>query len=292
MQNKMIRKWFAIAMTTLMIGLIFGAVVNAIGNIQVFNLLGNNAFSFVLDDGYTDITVEEAWNLLNDTSNGIQIPIDVRTDDEWKDEHIDTPPPENPRHHNFYEWDNENILMEFMLLYHGKEIVIYCRTGGRSVSAANILIDNGFNGTIYNMLGGITAWNATGFPTIGNRPPETPIITGSTNGKAGKSYDYTISATDPDSDKVYYCINWSDDTDEICLGPYPTDLGIIVNHTWDEKGEYTVKVKARDIYNEESEWAILEVTMPRNKLYKNTPFLRFLENHLYVFPLLRHLLGV
>ena len=46
---------------------------------------------------YFDINVNEAWNLLNDTSNGIQIPIDVRTNNEWKSEHILTPKPENPK---------------------------------------------------------------------------------------------------------------------------------------------------------------------------------------------------
>ena len=111
-------------------------------------------------DGYTDITVDEAWNLLSDTSNGIQIPIDVRSDSEWIGEHIDTPFPENPRHHNFYEWDDYDVLQNFLSKYEGQEIIVYCRSGGRSVSAINILVDNGFSGTIYNMLGGITAWNS------------------------------------------------------------------------------------------------------------------------------------
>ena len=43
--------------------------------------------------GYTDILVQEAWGMLNDPSlsNGIQIPIDVRTDSEWYGERIDNP---------------------------------------------------------------------------------------------------------------------------------------------------------------------------------------------------------
>jgi len=52
-------------------------------------------------DGYTDISVQEAWDMLNDPSpsNGIQIPIDVRTDSEWYGERINTPYPEDPRHY-------------------------------------------------------------------------------------------------------------------------------------------------------------------------------------------------
>jgi hypothetical protein len=48
--------------------------------------------------GYTDITVAQAYNFLTNTTNGIQIPIDVRSDSEWKAAHIDTPYPENVQH--------------------------------------------------------------------------------------------------------------------------------------------------------------------------------------------------
>lgn len=42
-----------------------------------------------------------------------------------------------------------------------KEIICYCRTGNRSVSAASKLKKHGFNSA--NLLGGINAWNAKGF---------------------------------------------------------------------------------------------------------------------------------
>ena len=58
-------------------------------------------------DDYINLTVEEVWELLNDTSNGIQIPVDVRTDSEWETEHIDTPKPENPKHHLYTDWYDE-----------------------------------------------------------------------------------------------------------------------------------------------------------------------------------------
>ena len=73
-------------------------------------------------------------------------------------------PVKQPRHHCVCEWDNETIVQEFMSFYEGKEIIIYCRSGSRSVTASNMLVDNGFVGTIYNMLGGINAWKAAGFP--------------------------------------------------------------------------------------------------------------------------------
>jgi len=45
-------------------------------------------------------------------------------------------------------------------------IIIYCRTGRRTGISAQILVENGFTGTIYNMVDGITEWKAEGLPTI------------------------------------------------------------------------------------------------------------------------------
>ena len=42
--------------------------------------------------------------------------------------------------------------------YKNKEIVVYCRSGGRSQRASQILIDNGFR-KVKNMVGGMRAWN-------------------------------------------------------------------------------------------------------------------------------------
>jgi hypothetical protein len=45
---------------------------------------------------------------------------------------------------------------------------------------------------------------------------------------------------------------------------------------------------AEDIYGAESDWATLEVSMPKNKIIN--PFERFLEQHPYMFPILKYLL--
>lgn len=39
-----------------------------------------------------------------------------------------------------------------------KPILVYCKSGGRSSSAAGILNENGFT-TIYNLLGGYSSWS-------------------------------------------------------------------------------------------------------------------------------------
>jgi rhodanese-related sulfurtransferase len=42
--------------------------------------------------------------------------------------------------------------------YKDKTVLVYCRSGNRSVTASNILISNGFT-KVHNLLGGIGAWS-------------------------------------------------------------------------------------------------------------------------------------
>ena len=234
--------------------------------------------------GYTNITVEQAYSLLTSTSNGIQIPIDVRYDNEWAVAHIDTPSPENPKHHCKCAWADPTVLQDFMDLYQGKEIVLYCKAGSRSTDAANTLVAHNFTGVIYNMIGGIDGWIQAGHPTKANSPPYMPAISGESNGNVGQMYSYTFTATDVDQDDVYYLINWSDNTSDQLVGPYHSGRAVVVNHSWSEKGTYTVKAKARDIYNSESDWAALEVTMPKSGDFVfHQILLRIFEKFFYVY---------
>ena len=98
-----------------------------------------------------------------------------------------------------------------------------------------------------------------------NSPPNKPEIEGSSSGTAGVSYDYRICSSDPDGDDIYYCVNWGDGSGEVCLGPYPSGTCITEPHTFAIDGTYTIKVKARDVYQAESDWATLTVKMPKSK---------------------------
>jgi rhodanese-related sulfurtransferase len=117
------------------------------------------------DNGYTNITAQEAFEeYLSCYCAFYQIPIDVRTESEWNEEHIETYGDEQKP----VNWPNlqEGVgLSEFLNEYADKEVSIYCRSGVRSWKATQLLIDNGFTGTIYNMVGGILAWKAAEYPT-------------------------------------------------------------------------------------------------------------------------------
>jgi rhodanese-related sulfurtransferase len=240
---------------------------------------------------YTNITVQQAYTLLTSTANGIQIPIDVRYDNEWAAAHIDTPAPENPRHHCGCSLSaDEAVLQAFIELYQGKEIILYCSDGTRSLAVANLLVEHSFNGTIYIMIGGIDVWILAGYPTKPNMPPNIPVITGETRGKISQKYLYNITTTDDDSDDVYYYVNWSDNTTNQLIGPFHSGEEVTLNHIWSEKGTYTVKVKARDIYGSESDYATLDIKMPKTgTAIFHQLFLKMLEEIHFLFPFLKNI---
>lgn len=111
-----------------------------------------------------------------------------------------------------------------------------------------------------------------------NYPSSVPVIKGTIEGKLRTAYPYTFTATDPEGYNVSYFIDWGDGTQSEWLGPYPSSKEITVNHTWNKKETYTVMAKARDMHGDESGWATLEVSMPKNKdICFHILFLRFIE---------------
>jgi hypothetical protein len=128
----------------------------------------------------------------------------------------------------------------------------------------------------------------------GNNPPATPTIEGPHSGKAGTAYDYNFCSSDPDGDDIYYCVDWGDGSGEVCLGPFPSNTCITQSHTWTSDGTYTIKAKARDSNQAESEWATFSVSMPKNKANSKPLFLSFLqsffEKYPNMFPILQKIL--
>jgi len=122
-----------------------------------------------------------------------------------------------------------------------------------------------------------------------NDSPGIPTLDGPTSGKAGSVYKYTFETTDPDYDNVYYYIDWGDETFEEWIGPYESGEQAIVNHEWSEQGTYTIKAKAKDVYDAESEWGALEIEMP---ISHNLPFFQFIKRIIEHFPILEWLVSI
>ena len=130
---------------------------------------------------------------------------------------------------------------------------------------------------------------------VENQAPDKPAIpSGTINGKINVEYAYSSSTTDANGDKLYYLFDWDDGTDSGWVGPYVSSVTASAKHTWTTKGDYEIKVKAKDTNGAESVWSDpLPVTMPRNNAFNIYPlFLRFLEQYPHLFPILRQLLGL
>ena len=124
-------------------------------------------------------------------------------------------------------------------------------------------------------------------PIYSNTPPDLPRISGPTNGRAGEEYIYWIAADDPDNNPVRLYIEWGDGTSTGWTREYASGESYYFKHTWTEQGHYTIKVKAKDVMDEESDWKYLDVTMPKNKMMWQSPFwYKILER----FPLIQKLL--
>jgi len=105
-----------------------------------------------------NITPQEAFTLIqNNQNNPDFVIIDVRTPQEFAEEHI-----ENAINIDFR---SETFRDELSKLDKNKTYLIYCRSGGRSGNALNIMEELNFE-EVYNMSGGIIVWNTEGLPTI------------------------------------------------------------------------------------------------------------------------------
>ena len=84
-------------------------------------------------------------------------------------------------------------------------------------------------------------------------------------GLINRTYVFTSSTTDPEDDLIFYMWDWGDGTFSDWFGPFESDETINTNHTWIEKGTYSVRVKAKDLYRVESDWSEpLNIKMPKN----------------------------
>ena len=107
-------------------------------------------FSFACtaqESKYANINVIEFAEAIK--SNNKAVILDVRTPKEFAAGHL-----ENAININWFE-DFGSAITE---LNKDTEYLVYCRSGGRSASASDVMIKNGFK-NVSNMLGGITAWN-------------------------------------------------------------------------------------------------------------------------------------
>jgi len=149
---------------------------------------------------------------------------------------------------------------------------------------------NGFFNIEYDILnlGGFIAW-VDYDPNSFNWGPIIPEINGPNRGKPGEEYTYEIKSLDPDGDdNLYYYIDWGDGDIQEWIGPYASNESLEIKHIWENKANYYIRAKAKDISGRESNWAALKVIIPRDKVINNihTILLWLFER----FPIFRNLM--
>ncbi|HWR26851.1 MAG TPA: C25 family cysteine peptidase [Candidatus Thermoplasmatota archaeon] len=141
--------------------------------------------------------------------------------------------------------------------------------------------------------GAISDWSEPQTITIVlNDAPDTPTINGPATGVPGKAYLFRMQTTDANGDNVYYYVDWGDNTTTEWIGPFNSGVEATTTHTWSEQGTYTVKVKAKDVVGDESDWGTLEIPIPFEYRFSFQTYLQHLfEMFPHMFPILRHLMG-
>ncbi len=108
-----------------------------------------------------NITLQEAFTLIqNNQNNSDFLIIDVRAPRQFAYGHLG-----NATNLDFY---SQTFRSELEKLDKSKTYLVYCATGSTgcgSVGASDIMAELDFR-EVYNMLGGINAWEAEGLPTV------------------------------------------------------------------------------------------------------------------------------
>ena len=101
---------------------------------------------------FTDISVEQAKQMID---NNEVFLLDVRTQEEFDDGYIE----------GAILIPDYELASRLSEVPEDAKILVYCRTGRRSVTASNILVDAGYT-DVYNMLGGINDWKDAKYPLV------------------------------------------------------------------------------------------------------------------------------
>jgi len=97
---------------------------------------------------------------------------------------------------------------------------------------------------------------------------------------------YAIRATN-DGDSIYYYWSWGDNSNSEWIGPYTSGEEISITHIWDNRGDYSIKVKAKDQEGLESPWSDpLTISMPRNNQYVKEYLINIIEKYNFLSKIL------
>lgn len=245
-----------------------------------------------------EVTVNHTWK-----QSG-RYEIRAKSKDIWHDSHssyyevlIGNQPPEKPEINGVQLGEVGEVLdYTFMSTdYEGEDVEYYIDWGDESntdwigpyKSGEEITISHGWDAKgDYTIMakardepGGESDWSLF-MLRIGNEAPGAPDITGTLNGNPEKEYEFSFFTIDPEGDDIYYYIEWGDGTIDEWIGPFGSNEEVKIMYNWTNEGEYTIKAKAKDVFNAEGPEGTLKVNMPKHSFAPNNSILEYLMKFL------------
>ncbi|PVX27402.1 MAG: hypothetical protein CW716_02460 [Candidatus Bathyarchaeum sp.] len=110
---------------------------------------------------YTSVDVATANNMITNGTYPDLMILDVRTQSEYDEGHL-----ENAVLIPVTELESR---LDEISQHKDSEIIVYCKVGGRSAQASGIHDSNNFT-KVFNVLGGIEAWESANYPVVHEFP--------------------------------------------------------------------------------------------------------------------------
>jgi len=136
-----------------------------------------------------------------------------------------------------------------------------------------------------------------------NRAPCAPIIVEDSTGDDRLECECKFYSNDPDGDDVFYYIDWGDSEieliqtldDDIIIrpwdGPYDSGELLSLSHTYTERGNYVISIKAKDTFDLESPTTTLPIKISYFNAFNTEKFDILLEKIENIFPILREIIN-
>jgi hypothetical protein len=143
-------------------------------------------------------------------------------------------------------WDDTNNVENVYIHVDDVEIGFYTVR-----VKANLIAGDGVNVGYNSQDYALVVYN--GLEDLPYEPPSKP--SGPDTGTRNVPYCFTSSATEPEGEDIFFLFNWGDGTSSGWLGPYCSGSTVTASHSWDTLGEYEIKVRIRDVDNNQSGWS-------------------------------------
>jgi hypothetical protein len=120
-----------------------------------------------------------------------------------------------------------------------------------------------------------------------NKVPTKPEVNGPGEAKIQEEIDFSIVSTDENNHQVKYMIKWDEEGKWETYGPFPSGQQQTLSHKWSEEGQITIKIRAKDVFDGESEEAMYHLVLSKRKPVLNIvmEFLRMILHEIFIVDL-------